>query len=131
MNTPIKRGFTVERLGAQQNILAYRFYDLARPTVSAWAESIRVEYGAWTHDCLRTMLDLRLAGGIIMPYAINAARPLAALRPELIGRLAIVVNNRLSAQIMSTAIRANLNTRRRRLIFADEISAVTWLLAND
>ncbi len=131
MNTPTKRGFTVERLGAQQNILAYRFYDLTHPTVDAWAQSIKVEYGKWEHDCLRTMLDLRPAGGLIMPYAINAARPLAALRPELIGRLAIIVHSRLSAQIMSTAIRANLNTRRRRLIFADELTAIAWLLRND
>ncbi len=131
MNTPIKRGFTLERLGTQQSILAYRFHDLAHETVDAWASSIRVEYAAWEHNRLQTMLDLRPAGRIITPYAINAARPLAALRPELTGRLAIIVSNRLSAQIMSAAIRANLNTRRRRLIFADEISAVAWLLAHD
>ena len=125
-----KIGFTVERL-AEGKIIAYRFTDIFRPTVDAWAESIRTEYGMWEHPVLRTLLDLRPAGNIISPYAINSARPLAQLRPELRGRLAILINNRIAAQIMSAAIRANLNANRRRLLFADDQSAMAWLLEND
>jgi|GEM_PF-1217426 hypothetical protein len=128
--TGTKIGFIVERL-AEGRVLAYRFSDIFRPTVDAWAESIRTEYGAWQHDKLRTMLDLRPSGSIISPYAIHSARPLAQLRPELPGRLAVLINNRVAAQIISAAIRANLHANRKRLLFADEPSALAWLMADD
>jgi len=126
----VKIGFTIERL-QDGHLLVYRFSDIFRPTVDAWVQSIHTEYAAWNHPMLRTLLDLRAAGGVISPYAVNNARPLAQLRPDLHGRLAIVISNRVAAQIISAAIRANLNTHRRRLLFADDQSAITWLLRDD
>jgi hypothetical protein len=130
MGVTQKIGFVKENL-ADGKILAYRFSDIYRPTVDAWVADITIEYGKWEHSLLRTMLDLRPAGSIISAYAINAARPLAKLRPELKGRLAIMINNRVAAQIISAAILANLNTSRRRLLFAEEKAAVAWLLLNE
>jgi len=126
----IKAGFEIERL-ADGKILAYRFSDIYRTTVDAWVESIKVEYAAWQGEQLRTMLDLRRTGGVVSIYAINAARPLAALRPELRGRLAIMVQSRIAAQIIGAAIRTNYNPTRRRMLFSDERMAVDWLLRSD
>jgi hypothetical protein len=50
------------------------------------------------------------------------------MRPELPGRLSVLVASRLAADIITIAIRATNNTYRRRSVFVNEALALHWLL---
>lgn len=112
--------------GAQ--ILCYRFLDLNKLTVDHWADNLIFEFTAWPVDKpWRLLLDIRLRGGIINTYALRRAREIARLRPELPGRLAVLVGSKLASDVISIAIRATNNSYRQRQIFVHEAAAVHWL----
>ena len=75
----------------------------------------------------RLMLDVS-AERIISAYSLMRARKIANLRPELRGRLAVLIRDPMAAQIISMAIRNAPNRYRQRMVFANEPQAVGWLL---
>ena len=110
-------GYSKEWL-ADHQVLCYRFYDLTIQTIDVWSADLTAEFSAWPVDqSWRLMLDIRLRGSIISTYALRKARDIARMRPELPGRLSVLV-----------AIRATNNTYRRRSVFVNEALALHWLL---
>ena len=121
-------GYRKEWLKDHQ-VLCYRFYDLTIETVDAWSADLTAEFEAWPADqSWRLMLDIRLRGSIVSTYALRKARDIARMRPELPGRLSVLVASRLAADIITIAIRATNNTYRRRSVFVNESLALHWLL---
>jgi tRNA isopentenyl-2-thiomethyl-A-37 hydroxylase MiaE len=118
----------VKEYTANTEIVILRMYNVQRDTVDAIVADVKEEFLNWPHPVWRAVLDMRNVQGIITPYAVSGSRVIMNLRPELPGRLAVVINNRIAAQIISTTIRVNLNTNRKRLLFADENEAINWLL---
>jgi|FLYN01.1.fsa_nt_gi hypothetical protein len=117
---------------ADGRILCYRFEDTTTATIDAWASDLIQEIEAWTTDRpWRLLLDIRLHGNIVSTYALRRAREIAHRRPELPGRLAILIGSRLAAQIISIALRGAPNTFRRRSFFVSEALAIAWLLEQD
>ena len=128
METQTLNGYTKEWL-ADQQVLCYRFYDLTIQTIDAWSADLTAEFGAWpVGEPWRLMLDIRLRGSIVSTYALRKARDIARMRPELPGRLSVLVASRLAADIITIAIRATNNTYRRRSVFVNEALALHWLL---
>jgi hypothetical protein len=120
--------FTKEWL-ADAQILCYRFSMTDKTTVDAWAEDLEQELLNWPADrTWRLLLDITLQGNIPSAYAIAQSRRLASLRPELPGRLGVLISSRLGAQIASFALRTLTNSYRQRQVFANEASARAWLL---
>jgi hypothetical protein len=114
---------------AENRILAYRFYDLSPAIIDRWAEDLTAELSFWqSNKTWRLMLDIRLHGGFISPYSLRRAREIAALRPDVPGRLAVIVSSKLAADIISMTIRATNNTYRKRSVFSNEAIALRWLL---
>lgn len=114
-----------------QRILCYRFADLKTATVDQWGDDLADEFSQWagkTPWCL--LLDIRLKGNVVNTYALRRAREIARLRPELPGKLAVLVSGGLAGQVISMAIRAANNRYRSRQIFVSEALAVHWLLDN-
>lgn len=123
--------YTREWLTDKQ-ILCYRFLDLNKATIDHWADNLIFEFMGWPDSkAWRLLLDIRLRGGIVNTYALRRAREIARMRPELSGRLAILVGNKLASDVISIAIRATNNSYRQRQIFVNEAAAVEWLLKND
>lgn len=122
----VKAGYSIERI-ADGKILTCRFADVFRPTIDSWSEHLRRELEGWEYPVLRTLLDLR-SSRIVSTYALGKARALGQLRPELPGKLAILIRSRVTAQLITAAIRANLTPTRRRFLSADEPEAIKWLL---
>ena len=123
-----RSGYVKEWLGEEQ-ILCYRLHNLTIQTVDAWAADLTEEFANWSpHKPWRLMLDIRLRGSIVGAYALSRAREIARMRPELPGRLSVLVASRLAADIITIAIRATNNTYRRRSVFVNEAAALHWLL---
>lgn len=118
----------VKEYAENTEIVILRMYNVQRETVDNIIADVTKEFLEWPHSVWRAMLDMRNVQGIITPYAVSGSRIIMGLRPELPGRLAVLINNRIAAQVISTAIRVNLNTNRKRLLFADETDAINWLL---
>jgi hypothetical protein len=114
---------------ADGQVLVYRFENTTTRTVDAWAADLIQEFESWPPDRpWRLMLDIRLRGNVVSPYALRRAREIARLRPELPGRLAILIGSRLAAQIISIALRGAPNLYRQRSFFVSEPMAVAWLM---
>ena len=115
---------------ADKKILCYRFRDTSPETIDAWAVDIASELSKWpTDQTWRMMLDISLHGNIVSAYSLRRARELSNLRPEVRGRLSIIIGSRLAAQVISLVIRSS-NSYRQRQVFASEASAIQWLLDN-
>jgi hypothetical protein len=98
-------------------------------TVDAWFDDLAHEIACWSDDkTWRLVLDITLQGNIPSAYAIARSRTLADLRPELPGKLAVLIGSRLGARIASFALRTLSNEYRQRQVFASQASAVAWLL---
>lgn len=122
------RHYVREWLGGER-ILCYRFYDLSPATVDAWAADLTAELMNWpAQKPWRLLLDIRLRGSVVSTYALVKAREIARMRPELPGRLSVLVASRLAADIITIAIRATNNNYRRRAVFVSEAMAMHWLL---
>ncbi|MBZ0280064.1 MAG: hypothetical protein K8L97_04940 [Anaerolineae bacterium] len=110
-------------------ILVYRFSDLSPNTIDEWVVDITHELTGWSSEkTWRLMLDIRLHGNVVNTYALRRARDIASLRPDVPGRLAIMVASKLASDIISMALRAANNTYRKRLVFVNEALAIHWLL---
>jgi len=117
---------------ADRRILCYRFEDTAPLTINAWADDLIHELELWPADKpWRLLLDIRLNGAIVSAYGLGRARDIARIRPELRGRLAILIGSRLASQIISIALRGVPNRYRQRDCFVNEAMAVAWLLEAD
>ncbi|MEO8611071.1 MAG: hypothetical protein ABI690_24455 [Chloroflexota bacterium] len=126
--TETRSGYSKEWL-ADHQALCYRFYDLTIQTIDGWSADLTAEFAEWPLDqSWRLLLDIRLRGSIISTYALRKARDIARMRPELPGRLSVLVASRLAADIITIAIRATNNTYRRRSVFVNEALALHWLL---
>jgi hypothetical protein len=114
---------------ADKRILCYRFNDLRPATVDTWATDLTLELENWpSNQTWRLILDIRLRGSIVSAYALRRSREIAVLRPDLNGRLAILVASKLAADIISMAIRTANNRYRQRSVFVNEALAIHWLL---
>ncbi|MBZ0277480.1 MAG: hypothetical protein K8I60_15145 [Anaerolineae bacterium] len=112
-------------------ILCYRFKDLSPATVDAWGNDLSAELNNWSAEKpWRLLLDIRMKGNIVSPYALRRSYTISRLRPELPGRLAILISSRLAAEIISAAMRAAGNNYRQRQAFVVQAVAVSWLLAS-
>lgn len=121
-------GFT-RLLMAEGRVVCYRIRSVDRETVDAWAVDLHKTLTNWQGDTWRLLLDIRLEQGRVpSTYALARSRELAQLRPDLRGRLAVVIGSRLAAQIISFSIHAFDNDYRQRQVFASEASALSWLL---
>lgn len=116
---------------SNNQVLCYRFLDLNKATIDHWADNLIFEFTGWPIEKpWRLLLDIRLRGGIVNTYALRRAREIARLRPDLPGRLAVLVGSKLAADVISIAIRATNNSYRQRQIFVNEGTAVHWLTDN-
>lgn len=114
---------------ADSRILCYRLHELTATTIDQWANDLSETINNWPADkTWRLLIDVRLGGGLVNTYGLRRAREIARLRPELSGRLGVLVSNKLAASIISMAIRATSNTYRQRQVFSNETLAVRWLL---
>jgi hypothetical protein len=110
-------------------VLCYRFQNLTITTVDNWSADLITELTEWPSDrSWRLLLDIRLRGSIVSTYALRRSREIARMRPELPGRLAVLVSSRLAADIITIAIRTTNNAYRRRAVFVSEPLAVHWLV---
>jgi hypothetical protein len=117
---------------ADGRILCYRLENTTIATVDAWARDLTQEMDSWPPGRpWRLMLDIRLGGNVVSTYALRRARDIARLRPELPGRLAILIGSRLAAQVIAMALRGAPNVYRRRSFFVSEAMAVAWLLEQE
>jgi hypothetical protein len=117
---------------SDRRVLCYRFRDMSPHTIDAWSNDLSAELTTWPDDRpWRLLLDIRLRGSIVSSYALRRSREIARLRPELNGRLAVLVASKLAADIISMAIRVTNNTYRQRRVFVSETPAVYWLTHED
>ncbi|MBZ0291476.1 MAG: hypothetical protein K8L99_02815 [Anaerolineae bacterium] len=117
---------------ADEQVLCYRFFDTEPATIDAWSEDLTSELLNWPEERpWRLLLDITLRGNIISAYALRQAREISMLRPELDGRLAILVSSPLAVRMISLAIRSTTNRYRQRLVFGREDKALQWLLGDE
>jgi hypothetical protein len=121
-------GFNREWI-ADDAILYYRFYHTQRATIDICAADISRLLKNWPdYKPWRLLLDLRAPQVVTSAYALYQAREVARLRPAVHGRSAVLINNRVSAQLISFTIRTLSNQHRTRLVFQEEAPAVAWLM---
>ncbi len=116
----------------EDRILCYRFFAMNNVTIDHWFKDLQAEFGEWPLERpWRLLLDIRLGGGLINTYSLRRSREIARMRPELTGRLAVLVASKLSHDIIAMAIRATSNAYRKRAVFMHEAQAIQWLLETE
>lgn len=112
-------------------ILCYRFENLTPVTVNTWGDDLSDALLSWPDDKpWRLLLDIRMGGNLPSTYALRRSYAISKLRPELPGRLALLIGSRLAAEIMSAGMRAAGNSYRQRRVFVVQAVAISWLLEN-
>lgn len=113
----------------EDSILCYRFDDTSKKSVDPWFEDVDAELTAWPEDKpWRMMLDVQKQATVVSAYAMRNARMLSALRPEMPGRLAVLVGSSVATRIINVAILSSRNHYRLRKVFVEEAEAIEWLL---
>jgi hypothetical protein len=121
-------GYNKEWL-ADGDVLCYRLVELTMATVDEWAQELTKEFNDWPADrAWRLLLDIRMGGNIVNTYALRRARVISNLRPELPGRLALLVGSKLAGDVITMALRATPNLYRKRQVFLNEAVAIRWLM---
>lgn len=122
--------FTREPL-AEARVIAYRFKQVHRAAADAWFEDLSAFILAWPADqpyC--ALLDVRGREHLISAQAYSVARQMTYLRPELPGRVAVLVGRGIIAPVMNALIRNTIaGHARQRLLFSTEEMALAWLLS--
>ncbi|MEZ4667143.1 MAG: hypothetical protein R3E39_04360 [Anaerolineae bacterium] len=116
---------------AGERVLCYRLHDLTTSTIDHWATDLSSTINEWPEtEIWRLLIDIRLGGGLVNTYGLRRAREIAHLRPELPGKLAVLVGSKLAASVISMAIRATNNNYRQRQVFSNETVALRWLVGD-
>lgn len=112
-----------------ENILYYHLLNTSRETVDIWSEDLREEMMNWPDDApLRMILHVEIRGSTISSYAIKQARRLTLLRPDVDGKLALVIENELTARVINFAVNQLNNSHRMRRVFTTYEDAIDWVL---
>ncbi len=111
-------------------ILCYRFSDLARVMMDSWYNDVVEVYRAWPdRQPLLMLIEARMARPNVSEHVIRRVSEASSVRPRVSGRTAFLIADPLLVQGLAALLRARLplGTRQRR-VFANEHEAVEWLL---
>jgi hypothetical protein len=110
-------------------IIVYRLENLRRTTLDSWSETFKKdEQTAITEKRhLRRLMDVR-GVGFPTPYGITKAMENVSEDPEgLRESYAILVDNSMTAQVLSNALRHLNKWLHNTRLFTDEHTALDWL----
>lgn len=122
----------IKDLLSSEHILYYHLFNTNKDTIDHWVEDIHAELMNWPDDApLRLILHVDVRGSTISSYAIKQARRLTLLRPEIGGKLALVIENELTVRIINFAVNQLNNSFRQRRVFTNYESALGWVLDDE
>ena len=109
-------------------LVAFTVTDAKQLTIDAWANTVGREMRNWpTHQPYLALHDLSSPQIVVTPYARARAQELYAIRPELQGRIAVVLPQTFAAQLIQLFVK---NQRQGNLVtemFLDRQEALAWL----
>lgn len=110
-------------------IVVLRGSGTSHQAVDAWAAAVKELFEGWqTGEELRLIHDF--SGATLTPYAAKRAREVTGLRPELGGRIAVIVSRSALGHIIRIFVnRTAQKTARERRVFFDIDEALKWLAA--
>ncbi|MCS6835166.1 MAG: hypothetical protein NZ750_04010 [Anaerolineae bacterium] len=109
-------------------IMKFVIDDVSRATVDAWYNFLTQRIGQWDEKQPYLVLyDLRDRRVSMTPYLRERAAVLNALRPEVSGRIAILINRSATSYLMMAFARLRSHASRQARIFFVEGAAVQWL----
>lgn len=106
--------------------------DTSLDTLETWAQTCRELLLEWpAHQPLLLLHDYSQVDVIISPYIRRTSEELMQIRPELPGKVAVVLTKTIVAQIAHAALntlwKQGLKARQRRVFF-DREDGLAWLL---
>lgn len=127
-DSPIGILYTKEMI-ADDQILCYRFNDTNKTTIDPWLEDVMDELVNWPEDKpWRMILDVTMQGAVVSAYSMRNARMASSTRPEMPGRMAVLVGSTVAMRLINVAILNSRNHFRQRKVFVNEAEAIEWLL---
>lgn len=109
-------------------ILIYTLTNMAQPVIDAWFEDYQ-QHLLRAKDVMLMACDLSDKSLTLTPYIRTRTIQLTQLRPELQGRVAVIVARNLTGQLLKTFMWLLNSTRgnRQRRVFFTQAEAVQWL----
>ncbi len=110
-------------------IVVYRVTNSSRTTADTWYEAFREDLTHWPDDRpFRAMHDF--TGGMVAstPYGRMRGQQMVDMRPEISGRVAILLSNSFTAHMIELFLRMQKQTSRVRGVFFDREQAIQWLI---
>lgn len=109
-------------------IMKFVVDDVTRATVDAWYKFLTERIEQWVREQPYLVLyDLRSPRVSMTPYLRERAAILNVLRPDVCGRIAILISPSPAAYLMMAFARLRSHASREARIFFVEDAAVRWL----
>lgn len=115
---------------ADGQILRYRFSDTGKRAADLWFEDLAQVFREWDESkSLHLLIDVRGQDSVVSAQALIRARQVSHVRPNILGRTAVLVGRGLAVQVLAGIVRSGLaKGKRERQIFNQEEDAINWLL---
>lgn len=133
-NSPEKIGqFVTREWVDNKRIVHFRLYSITRDAIDEWINSSRETFLQWpAHEPILIVHDFTESGALsLTPYIRKRATELANVRPELMGRAAIVFPRTIGAQAAKIFVLISLQKHRVRRVFFTVDEALGWLRNSD
>lgn len=126
----LAEGLTFEPLH-EGKLLVYTFTGVHREAVDAWFDSVAGLLEAWPQGRPFLMaVDASASILVPTPYARKRTNELSQLHPEVTGRTALIIENKLTGQVFRFLLgqlqRAS-KAKRERQAFISKPDAIAWL----
>jgi hypothetical protein len=109
-------------------IMKFIIHNVNRETVDAWYKFLTQRIEGWaTEQPYLVLYDLRDPRVSMTPYLRERAAVLNGIRPDVQGRIAILINRSPTAYLMMAFARLRSHASREARIFFLEEAAVQWL----
>lgn len=131
-NTPepeqIAPRVTLQWLDNKQ-LVVYMVQSLTREATDAWVENALELFRQWpANKRILIVYDFTLCGGVALtPYIRKRAEELAIIRPEISGRVAVILPRSVGTQAARLFVLAKLKKSRVRRIFFTREEGLAWV----
>jgi hypothetical protein len=116
-----------------RQLVVYTIQSLTREATDAWVEAALELFRQWpANKPILIVYDFAQSGGVALtPYIRKRAEELSVIRPDVRGRVAVILPRSVGTQAARIFILAKLKKSRLRRIFFTREEGLAWVRQSD